>query len=309
MKSRKKGFTLIELLVVIAIIALLLSILTPALNTVKERAKRILCKNNLRQWVIAIVAYNSANDNLMFIPRRWEEGPFPHYMAQVKDGYYTQAQLDAVTGPKPGEWDVFRINPYIGAFDKTYYPGDPADPLTNCGMTDLVACPNASGDFLKGWVTYNCEEDWNFTEPAYSYWVLSGMKDPPNLDPSEGNVEASDFIYRDLTMDTLSPKRLLMSEILSKDAGWDPDPYRYNHGKTGWSWMDPSTAIGHVTYDPEPKATGRSQAFGDGHVEWRDISQKECENLPTSACPGGFTEDRWNGPGSGWIQEWNVSWY
>jgi len=64
---RKRGFTLIELLVVIAIIALLLSILTPALNTVKERAKRILCKNRLRQWAIAIFSYNSANDNLMFM--------------------------------------------------------------------------------------------------------------------------------------------------------------------------------------------------------------------------------------------------
>ena len=49
----KKGFTLIELLVVIAIIALLLSILTPALNAVKERGKRVICMNNLRQLGMA----------------------------------------------------------------------------------------------------------------------------------------------------------------------------------------------------------------------------------------------------------------
>jgi len=304
---RKRGFTLIELLVVIAIIALLLSILTPALNTVKERAKRILCKNRLRQWAISIFSYNSANDNLMFIPRRHgTEGPFPHYIGMVKDGDYDRPGLDPLA--EPGEWDVFRINPYIGAFSKTFYPGDPADPLTDCTMTDLVACPNCSGDFMVRWCTDNCEWDWDFIEPGYSYWVLGGMKDKPTP------AEASNFIYQDLTVDTLSPKRLLMSEILSKD-GWSGgagDPYRYNHGQTGWSWMDPDAAIGHVTFDPNPKATGRSQAFGDGHIEWRDIPLKDGENLPTDTTEDDgedLSKERWNGPGSGWIQNWNVSWY
>ncbi|MHC4326341.1 MAG: type II secretion system protein [Planctomycetota bacterium] len=53
----KKGFTLIELLVVIAIIALLLSILTPALNAVKERGKRAVCMSNLRQLSLAYITY------------------------------------------------------------------------------------------------------------------------------------------------------------------------------------------------------------------------------------------------------------
>jgi prepilin-type N-terminal cleavage/methylation domain-containing protein/prepilin-type processing-associated H-X9-DG protein len=47
-KNGKRGFTLIELLVVIAIIALLLSILMPALSKVKEQAKSLVCKTNLR---------------------------------------------------------------------------------------------------------------------------------------------------------------------------------------------------------------------------------------------------------------------
>jgi len=47
---RKKGFTLIELLVVIAIIALLLSILMPALSQVKKQAQNVVCKSNLHQW-------------------------------------------------------------------------------------------------------------------------------------------------------------------------------------------------------------------------------------------------------------------
>jgi len=300
MSNRRKAFTLIELLVVIAIIALLLSILTPALNTVKERAKRILCKNRLRQWVIAIVAYNSANDNLMFIPRRHgPEGPFPHYMGMVLD--YNDASLEA----RPGEWDVYRINPYIDAFSKTYEVG------IDCGVTDLVACPNASGDFMTEWCIYNCTEGWDFNEPGYSYWVIEGVD--PKIDIG---TESSPDILRDLTIDTLSPRRLLMTEILSCDgiAFGNSDqyyPYRYNHGRTGWSWGDlgpPFPPPGHIIYDPNPQATGRSQAFGDGHIEWRAISLKEGENMPTSTTQGKL-EDRWNGPGSGWIQTLNTSYY
>jgi prepilin-type N-terminal cleavage/methylation domain-containing protein len=44
---RYKAFTLVELWVVIAIMALLMSILMPALNRVKTQAREVLCKNNL----------------------------------------------------------------------------------------------------------------------------------------------------------------------------------------------------------------------------------------------------------------------
>ncbi len=57
------GFTLIELLVVIAIIAILLAILMPALNRVREQGKRAACLNNVKQMALAWNVYADDNDN------------------------------------------------------------------------------------------------------------------------------------------------------------------------------------------------------------------------------------------------------
>ncbi|MBW2075391.1 MAG: prepilin-type N-terminal cleavage/methylation domain-containing protein [Deltaproteobacteria bacterium] len=61
----RKGFTLIELLVVIAVIALLLSIITPALHKAKSMARFVMCASNQRQIVLAAVAYSTGNNGEM----------------------------------------------------------------------------------------------------------------------------------------------------------------------------------------------------------------------------------------------------
>ena len=84
-KNKRTGFTLIELLVVIAIIALLMGILMPALQKVKEQAQEMSCRGNLRQYGIAQTVYLDDFDDKY--PNAWESLVMTEYPVSGYERY------------------------------------------------------------------------------------------------------------------------------------------------------------------------------------------------------------------------------
>jgi len=149
--DRRQAFTLIELLVVIAIIALLMSILMPALQRIKKQAKNVMCQANLRQWGLVWAMYAEDND-----------GKFPDYLGgdwmQVLIDYY--ADTDAML--------------YCPMTTKTMEEGAPAR-YAVIGTTD-----NRRGSYaLNEWI-YDSDAT-SGERSLEDYWRNTGYKGLSNV--------------------------------------------------------------------------------------------------------------------------------
>lgn len=126
----KRGFTLIELLVVIAIIAILVSLLMPAVQQAREAARRTQCKNNLKQMGLALHNYHDVYGSF----------PIGHQYLGNFDGNATNNR----GGPAWGwGWSLLPYldqAPLFNRFDASLQAADPTERPAGSGISNVKLC-------------------------------------------------------------------------------------------------------------------------------------------------------------------------
>ncbi len=239
---RKKAFTLIELLVVIAIIALLLSILTPAMQRAKEQTAEVVCANQIRQQCLALLLY--AQDNEEKMPKMTYGG---------------------------GEWlwDVSYFTTDIilasGASKKIFHcPSNRVDTNAN-NYWRYSEWPVSSSTPEP---TSIPDRQWNWRVISFSYMLETASGRGDIWAPSEPYTAKVPSTQKEfITKTTQGGRRELITDTVIAyppplfDKWIIPDIYS--------DWALGTNHMGRTGNPIEP--SGGNIGFLDGHVAWRDF--------------------------------------
>ncbi len=175
--ARSHAFTLIELLVVIAIIAVLIGLLLPAVQKVREAAARLKCQNNLKQLALACHAYHDSHGTLP--PAEWK---------------YENKLLSPEQKSEHG-WAVY-ILPYIEQgnlglrYDQTLDWTHPTNAAVIATPLRVFQCPSVGpADRLDTLIEYNKDNDpasgikKQYTAACSDYFACKGVKGKDLVDP------------------------------------------------------------------------------------------------------------------------------
>jgi len=145
-RAIRRAFTLVELLIVVAIIALLIALLMPAVQSVRESARRLQCVNHLKQIGLAFLHYESTNE---FFPNGpYDSDPRLHASLAVYDEHPpAYGNTPCCNAAHPDGWNqFFHILPYIEQ-ENVYNLADFASPPPN-GINSIQVGQSLIGTYF-----------------------------------------------------------------------------------------------------------------------------------------------------------------